>query len=80
MLPTGKIALYLHTLKTLTKRVQKFTYRLLSNCCSTMRMEAYRKIAVPLRDSIANNKNGVGEGGNIGAGTVASLCCVIVFM
>jgi len=44
-------------------------------------MEAYRKIAVPLRDSIANNKNGVGEGGNnIGAGTIASLCCLTVFM
>jgi len=26
-------------------------------------MEAYTKIAVPLRDSIANNKNGVGGGG-----------------
>jgi len=62
------------------KRVQKLTYRLLSNCCSAIWMEASIIIAVPHQDSITNNKNGVGEGGNIGAETVGSHCCLIVFI
>jgi len=43
-------------------------------------MVVRKKLAVPLQDSMENNKNGIGKGGNIGAETIASLCCLIVFM
>jgi len=43
-------------------------------------MVARKKTRMPLPDSMKNNENGVGEGGNIGADTVASLCCMIIFI